>query len=86
MTSLNLAIEDVTNNVTPTMQNPGDHDGIDNVFLGVPSVVPEPGSLMLAGSGLACLLAARVPRGKRDRPATGPLAKKTGIFYLFMNE
>jgi hypothetical protein len=52
VTSLNLSIEDVTNIHTPTVQDPGDHDGIDNVFLGTASV-PEPTSLTLLGLGIA---------------------------------
>ena len=73
VTSLNISIEDVTNVHTPTVQNPGDHDGIDNVVLQGPAIVPEPSSLVMVGIGSFCTFAAafRLRRWKA-RPLFAP--------------
>jgi len=55
VTSLQLSIENVTNDISPTVQDPGDHDGIDNIHLVGQTAnvgVPEPSSLILAGLGV----------------------------------
>ena len=81
VTSLNLSIENVTNIHTPTVQDPGDHDGIDNVFLGTTSV-PEPTGLTLLGLGIAgaaassCRFRRRVARRLNARRG-GNLVERT---------
>ncbi len=70
VTSLNLSIEDVTNIHTPSVADPGDHDGIDNVILGANSV-PEPTSLTLLGVGIACAAASSRRRRGKGRVGSG---------------
>jgi PEP-CTERM motif len=67
VTSLNISIEGVTNIHNPTVQNPGDHDGIDNVILQGSIGIPEPASLTLVGLGAVCTLATLSRRRRRSR-------------------
>ena len=67
-TSLSIEIERVSNTFGPTMTMPGDTDGIDNVIL---TAVPEPGSLILSGIGLAFVVTrCRGRRAERNQKDT----------------